>query len=172
METIARKENLLLVSTDVDANDDADFDMQIGMIISATESALINQLMDAAPVIGEYQSDQDHYNHDEQMSAVLTEVSRSLDPLTFAQDLTDRCTFSKIASSIGLMSSDPNYVIGAVHSDQPKGVSAEYLAKIFRIDLTTAKNTLDVTNQRVNRSADPTLSVENQYLFTLLIRCR
>jgi hypothetical protein len=156
MEMTARKENLLLVSTDVNADDDSDFDMQVGMMSSA-ESSLIDQIMDAAPVIGELQCDRDYYN-DEQVSAVLTEVSRSLDSLTFAQDLTDRCTFSKIATSIGSMSSDPSYVIGAVHSNQPKGVDAEQLAKIFRIDLSTAKNTLNVTTQRVKRSADPSLS--------------
>ena len=49
-------------------------------------------------------------------------------------------------------------MIGATHDESHKGVSAEILSKIWKIDLNTAERTLDVTIQRLHRSIDPSLS--------------
>ena len=50
------------------------------------------------------------------------------------------------------------FSIDAMHADPPKGVNAEHLSKVWRIDLETAKQTLDVTTQLCKRTTDPTLS--------------
>ena len=47
------------------------------------------------------------------------------------------------------------FMVSAAHAGKPKGVSAEHLSKIWRIDLESAKNTLKVTTQGCNRTVDP-----------------
>ena len=44
------------------------------------------------------------------------------------------------------------------HAEAPKGISADQLSKVWKIDLESAKRTLDVTTQKCKRSNDPTLS--------------
>ena len=51
-----------------------------------------------------------------------------------------------------------SYFASAAHTDTPKGISADQLIKVWRIDMDYSKRTLDVTTQRFKRSADPTLS--------------
>lgn len=53
---------------------------------------------------------------------------------------------------------DSYFTASATHAEAPKGVSVEQLCKVWRIDLETAKHTLDVTTQRCKRTDDPTLS--------------
>ena len=50
------------------------------------------------------------------------------------------------------------HVTSAVHTNKPKGITAEHLAKVFRIDLSTAKNTLRVSSQRLKRDRNVSLS--------------
>jgi uncharacterized protein (DUF342 family) len=38
-------------------------------------------------------------------------------------------------------------MVSAAHAGKPKGIDAEHLSKIWRIDLKTAKRTLDITSQ-------------------------
>jgi hypothetical protein len=47
------------------------------------------------------------------------------------------------------------FMVSAAHAGKPKAISAEYLSKIWRIDLESAKNTLKVTTQGCNRTVDP-----------------
>ena len=47
--------------------------------------------------------------------------------------------------------------LGATAALKPSGVTAEHLSKIWKIDVTTAENTLDVTTQLLRCSQDPTL---------------
>ena len=49
-------------------------------------------------------------------------------------------------------------MVSATHANPRKGVDAEHLSKIWRIDLETARRTLEVTTQRSNRVDNPTLS--------------
>jgi hypothetical protein len=49
-------------------------------------------------------------------------------------------------------------MLGATHADKSKGIDAAHLSKIWSIDLTTAKRTLDVTSQGNKRVDNPTLS--------------
>ena len=50
------------------------------------------------------------------------------------------------------------FFASATHAEDPKGISADHLSKICKIDLESAKITLDVTTQKCKRSNDPTLS--------------
>ena len=57
-----------------------------------------------------------------------------------------------------LDSYEQNFYAGAAHAEPPKGVSAQYLSKIWKIDLDSAKKTLNVTTQKCKRADDPSLS--------------
>ena len=46
----------------------------------------------------------------------------------------------------------------AAHATQPKGVTAQDLSRLWRIDLETAKRTLEVTTQLQRREDDPSLT--------------
>ena len=48
--------------------------------------------------------------------------------------------------------------VGSTTAAKPQGVLVEHLSKIWRIDLKTAKKTLDVTTQLLRRSEDTALS--------------
>jgi hypothetical protein len=49
-------------------------------------------------------------------------------------------------------------MLSATHAGKTKGVDATHLSKMWRIDLKTAKRTLDVTSQNSKRVDNPTLS--------------
>jgi transposase InsO family protein len=49
-------------------------------------------------------------------------------------------------------------MVSATHAGRSKGISAEQLAKTWRIDLKTAKRTIDITSQKNIRKENPTLS--------------
>ena len=51
-----------------------------------------------------------------------------------------------------------DYMSSAVHAGKPKGVSAEMLSKVWRIDLETARKTLDVTSQNCVYSEKPSFT--------------
>ena len=44
------------------------------------------------------------------------------------------------------------------HARRPKGIDTSHLSKIWRIDLDSAKWTLDITSQHVTRRNNPTIS--------------
>ena len=49
-------------------------------------------------------------------------------------------------------------MISATHADKEKGIDAEHLSKVWRIDLKLAERTLDITSQHSKRTDNPTLS--------------
>ena len=49
-------------------------------------------------------------------------------------------------------------MISSAHASRPKGIVALHLSKIWRIDLDSAKRTLEATSQHSTRSENPTLS--------------
>ena len=85
----------------------------------------------------------------------------------FTNDLVDRLAFSKFGMACGSVtcdvpsatpSDDPEYAdVFAAHADPSKGISAEYLSKIWRIDMQTAKRTLNATSQRCKRALQGTI---------------
>jgi hypothetical protein len=50
------------------------------------------------------------------------------------------------------------FMARATHAEKPKGVSAEDLSKVWKIDVETARKTLNVTSQNCNRTNNPNLS--------------
>ena len=75
----------------------------------------------------------------------------------------DNETFDAMIKELGRgdLNSDDNFddiMVSATHAENPKGVSADMLSKIWRIDLESAKRTLDVTSQHLHRSDNPNLS--------------
>ena len=49
-------------------------------------------------------------------------------------------------------------MVSAAHARRPKGIDAEHLSKIWRIDQKQAKRTLEITLQHSRRADDPTSS--------------
>ena len=110
----------------------------------------------------------------------IRNVSPILDAPTLSQLLQDRATCGKFAMSIGSTDvHEDNYLfndsnipdtsensdkildeimISATHAMPPKGVTAQDLSKVWRIDLATAKRTLQVTTQLQRRKDDPSLT--------------
>ena len=106
-----------------------------------------------------------------------------LDPILISDALEERATAGRFAMSIGStnvcfdeylfetmeengdepyclgeLDLDSYFVAGAAHAEAPKGISAEQLSKVWKIDLDLAKNTLDVAMQNCKRVKDPSLS--------------
>jgi hypothetical protein len=50
------------------------------------------------------------------------------------------------------------HLVSAAHAGRHGGIDAEHLSKVWKIDLDSAKRTLDVTSQRSKRTDDPKLS--------------
>ena len=107
--------------------------------------------------------------------AHISDVSCVLDPETLCSNLNDRIAQSKFSEAMGSTIADENGCdlfdavqqavasafsasVGAAHVTTPKGVSAETLQKVFRIDLATAKRTLKVTTQLNSRNPHSSLS--------------
>ena len=80
----------------------------------------------------------------------LKQISRPLDPMTFATDLMERTALSKFQSSI-------KSKVSAVSIGPRQGIKPEELARVFRIDIPTAKQTLSNTTQYLKRSRNPSL---------------
>ena len=80
----------------------------------------------------------------------LRYLDETLDDRQFAENLVERVALSKFQGAIGSKTS-------AISMSKPKGISPEELAKVFRIDLPTAKQTLRNTSQRLKRSKNLTL---------------
>ena len=117
-----------------------------------------------------------------EVASVLAGISPIIDPVTLASALDDRGILGRFSASIGStnaynekylfeVSPDPinevsaigeldfeYFSAGATHAEPSKGVSAEQLSKVWRIDVDVAKRTLDITTQRCKRSDDPTLN--------------
>ena len=154
------------------------------MSISAVEVSLVDRNFDSCPVIG----DRLGSNEEElvpacisEVSAVLCEVSPTLDPLNFADALIENATLGHISSAMGstapflgdvlfdkddLIGNRPSgeidenefFSASSTTASRPKGVSAEKLSKVWKIDLDEAKKTIKVTTQHRKHSDNPNLS--------------
>ena len=71
-----------------------------------------------------------------------------LDPLEF-EELLDSIDEEQLSSF---------FEASRTTASKPKGISPEFLSKIWHINVKDAKRTLEVTTQFVKRSTDPTLS--------------
>ena len=58
----------------------------------------------------------------------------------------------------GEINLDEYFTVGAAHARARKSVDAEHLSKVWRIDLETAKKTLDITSQSCVRTGNPNLT--------------
>ena len=76
----------------------------------------------------------------------------------FAAAMNARLAYSTFAMNVGCLEPDNDFVIGATHQSKPKGIRPERLAKVFKIDIPTAKKTIGVTSQSVKRVHDPSLT--------------
>ena len=118
----------------------------------------------------------------------LEAINLVLDPLAFAAALDARATIRSFSVSIGATNAvddvfclekdvdgplldnemdismlnpdllDEIFTSSATSASHVKGVTAEHLSKIWKIDKDTANRTIDVTTQRVRRSDDPSLA--------------
>ena len=67
---------------------------------------------------------------------------------------------------VGALFEDPTIVeVSAVHTERPKGVKPVDLAKVWRIDVETARRTLEVTTQLKQQETDSNIS--HNYLRTI-----
>ena len=103
---------------------------------------------------GMVQRPPDNKSMNEEELRTLTGISRTLDPVTFASDIVQKAALSKYQMSV-------KSKISAVSMDSTKGMSAEDLSKVFRIDMETAKRTLKSTSQRLKRSRN--ISLHRRY---------
>ena len=122
---IPEKERKSLLDFDNDGMDvelqDVDFPVQISAVFQS-----ICENMELA--LGEeYIENRDALFRDQ----VIGAVNPIYDEYELANALNDRCTFSKFAMSVGSMTSEPDFVIGASHHDKPKGITPERLAEVF-----------------------------------------
>ena len=91
--------------------------------------------------------------------------------MTFAQSLSNRAPQSKFGMSVGSTTTHigltdvgalfeyPTIVeVSSVHVEQPKGVKPVDLAKVWRIDVETARRTLEITTQLKKQETDVNIS--------------
>lgn len=84
------------------------------------------------------------------MQIELRNLDPTLDERQFAEDLVERVALSKYQLAIGSK-------VSMVSMDSVKGINPHDLARVFRIDLPTAKRTVNNTSQRLKRSKNLTL---------------
>ena len=117
-----------------------------------------------------------------EVASFLADISPILDPVMLANALDERGIHGRFSASIGstnvyiedflfnvpldtinevseMGEIDFEYFSsGATHDEPSKVVSAERLSQVRKIDVDTARRTLDITTQRCKRSDDPTMS--------------
>ena len=49
-------------------------------------------------------------------------------------------------------------MVSVAHADKPKGIDADHLCKVWKIDLEAAKKTIEITSQNSTRQDNPKLS--------------
>jgi hypothetical protein len=153
--------------------------MAASLCISSVETQMINTLLNSSQVIGNATSKPipKDINDDRHLHA----IDPSLVASTIASSLSEqRASFGQFFSSIGattahfndvlfpeLVEDDINligqldlddYMLSSADATNTRGVTAEQLSKVWRIDLPTAAKTIDVTSQRCVRSQGDNLS--------------
>ena len=109
-------------------------------------SAVVDAVSEEAPILGNYEFFED---------ALLDD-----DETAFANALNSRFGVDTFSATVGATVPDIDFMIGALHQDKPKGIRPERLAKVFKIDIPTAKRTIAITTQRIKRVKDPSLNKE------------
>ena len=129
------------------------------------ENAAINKIYMEATVMSMEAGTEVYGAVGGEIAKVLGSVSSSLDPALFLSGICERGALSHYGMSAGSMHGTSYveddlfvYNASAAHAEPSKGVSAKHLSKIWKIDLDTAKRTLDVTSQRRKHDNNPTLS--------------
>ena len=143
-------------------------EMDIHDVVESASSAIGKDIYEVPPVFSG-------------VSSVLSSISPVVDPVLISNALEERGTIGIFTSVIGYVnahsakylfdlspksSDEPtrgeldlySLFASANHAEAPKGISADQLSKVWKIDLDSAKRNLDVTTQRCKRSDDLTLS--------------
>ena len=115
-------------------------------------------------------------SYDDPETAVLDNISNVYNPRSFAECINERAGIGKFQMSIGSTTAYVNHdddelfcdepIVGrmtladvdAAHANPPKGVTAKDLAKVWRIDVETARKTLQNTTQLKKQDGNNTLS--------------
>ena len=171
---------ILIEDIDVGSMDGNCYDTQI----SAIEVSLIDLHVDSSPVIGDRlgMNEGDKVpSYLAEASTVLNEVSPTLDPVAFADALIENATIGHISSAMGSTAPFLNDILfddddlcgkqqdeeidmdaffssSSTTASQPKGITAEKLSKVWKIDLEEAKKTVKVTTQHRKHSDNPNLT--------------
>ena len=148
--------------------------------ISSIEMNRIDVVASASSAIGKYM-----YKVPPVFSGLdsfLSSISPVIDPVLLSKALEERGTIGIFASAIRSMNSHSekylfnlspessdkptrgeldldSFFASATHEKSPKGISADHLSKVWKIDLDSENRTLGVTTQRFKRSDDPTLLI-------------
>ena len=93
----------------------------------------------------------------------LSSMDSTVDPYSLVTNVNARLEYSKFGQSVGAMYSKDTsacnlFEVDAVHGEQPKGVTADQLMKIWSIDEQVAKRTLEITTQLKKSDGDSMLS--------------
>jgi hypothetical protein len=146
--------------------------MAASLCISSVKTQMIDTLLNSSVVIGSATSkpipnDIDDDQHLHTINPLLVATS------TMASSLSERASFGNFAQALvpllpTLMTSyDINlisqldldeYMLSSADATNTRGVPAEQLSKVWRIDLPTATKTIDVTSQRCVQSQGDNLS--------------
>ena len=149
------------------------FDDEVARIDAVIASSVIDKISD----------EPDHEDiikfSDDPGRAQVANVSTVLDPAIFLESLNAKAAEDQFGQAAGAMfETDDACVlfeasiaelqaaavsafdasVGAAHAAPPKGVSAETISKVFRVDHETAKNTLDANTQLNRRDSTSSLS--------------
>lgn len=134
---------------DVDTSSDQSYDLSKVNVLREDEK-LVARISALSVNDGAVQRPPDNKHMANWEQQEMKAVSRSLDPVSFASDIVERTAISKFQSSM-------KSKVSAVSVGGNIGIKAEDLAKVFRVDLKTAKQTLLNTTQYLKRSKNPSL---------------
>lgn len=125
----------------------------LGAVVMSTEANV--------PLTSEYPSVFD------EITPAMLDISNTLDSASFATALNERTAISKFGVAVGsTVISEADRIVDnlftseveAAHAAPPKGVSAQQLSKLWKIDVPTAQRTLQVTSQLKKQDGDSKLS--------------
>ncbi len=134
---------------DVDMSSDQSYDLSKVTVLRKDEK-LVARISALSVNDGAVQRPPDNKHMANWEQPEIKAVSRSLDPVSFASDIAEQTAISKFQSSM-------NSKVSVVSVGGSMGIRAEDLAKVFRVDLKTAKQTLLNTTQYLKRSKNPSL---------------
>ena len=166
--------------------EDYGFDSKEEATIALKTAEIADAAIKPCSITEEPAYDQMPFGQD-QVRAVLTSVSNTLDPIHFADALVNDAAASMMKMSIGSTTALPPEEPDDLWGDEPwhvmvdlndleegidrlesevsasvggraKGVSPEHLSKIWSIDLETAKKTIDITTQYLKHEGSDHLS--------------